>query len=312
MTLRAVLTLSGLLASASVWAASELTVLRVDGSASSVRADATRPLMPRGMVLDGDLLRLPPGSRVALQLAGTGLISLARGAELQVYDSRRGSPSVGRFKLTSGSVRVDSRSGSGRPAQDIRLNVGSLKARIYGAEVLGANDAAGETLCLLAGALEVQTAGAPDSRLDQPGACLRRTPDGQLSRLRLDTDAHMGIALAATEFAEPALAEAAGTGKRSPSATPIIAASSPPAESGPAKPGSWTVVVLSLAKREAVDARTQSLLDQGLPAVTRSVEVKGQTMYRVTVGEFPDQPQARAYAKNTLVRAGIEGWLSPL
>jgi hypothetical protein len=263
--------------------------------------------VPRSAVLDGDTLSLATSSRVALQLGGSGLITLARGAELQVYDSRRGNPSLGRFKLLGGSVRIDSRGVSGRPAQDIRLNVGSLKSRIYGAEVLGANDAAGDTLCLLAGALEIQTEGAPDARLDQPGACLRRAPDGQLSRLRLDTDSRMGLALSATEFAEPV--ETADA--RSAGPAPIIAAASV-TTAAPAKPGSWTVVVLSLGKRDVVEARTQSLLDQGLPAVTRSAEVKGQTMYRVTVGEFADQTQARGYAKGTLAKAGIDGWLSPL
>ena len=34
--------------------------------------------------------------------------------------------------------------------------------------------------------------------------------------------------------------------------------------------------------------------------------------HRVTVGEFATQAQARDFARNTLGKAGIEGWISPL
>lgn len=320
MLLRTVLIALTLLASGSAWAASELMVTRVEGSARVTRADGVRPLSARLPLLNGDVVSLSGSSRVALQLDRSGMISLARSAELQVYDSRGGGAAVGRFKLLSGTARLDSR---GRPAQDIRLNVGSLKARILGAEAIATNDAAGETLCVLAGALEIQTAGAPDARLDLPGSCLRRTPDGLLRNLRLDSDPPMTTALAASEFrgeAQP-LAVAA-TAKPAP--TPIIAPVAAPAASvastvaapatttGGSKASGWTVVVLSLASRDAVDQRTQSLLDQGLPAATRSAEVKGKAMYRVTVGEFASQAQAREYSRNTLTKAGIEGWISPL
>lgn len=331
MKSRALIALSMLLASGTAAAASELLVLRVDGGARSVRADAAAPLLARNPVLNGDTVTLAPNSRAALQLAGAGLITLARSAELQVYDSRAGNPAQGRFKLLSGTVRVDSRVGSGRVPLDIRLNIGSLKSRIYGAEALGANDAAGETLCLLAGAIEIQTSGAPDHRLDTPGNCLRRTPDGQVRELRLSEDQPMRLALSASEFAEPAAGAALAAAGR-PTPTPIIApvskpaavalaatspAAAPPTASAAvtpasAKSGGWTVVVLSLAKRETVESRSQALLDQGLPAATRQAEVKGQTMYRSTVGSFASAEEARAYAKTTLAKAGIQGWVSPL
>ncbi|TAJ52765.1 MAG: SPOR domain-containing protein [Nevskiaceae bacterium] len=326
MKSRALIALSMLLVSATA-VASELRVLRVDGGARSVRAEAAAPLLPGNLVLNGDTVTLTPNSRAALQLAGAGLITLARSAELQVFDSRAGTPALGRFKLLSGTARIDSRVGSGRVPLDVRLNVGSLKSRIYGAEALGANDAAGETLCLLAGAIEIQTSGAPDRRLDSPGSCLRRAPDGQVRELRLSEDQPMRLALSSSEFAGPELASS----NSHPSPTPIIAPVSKPgvaptannsltpvaslpvaAAPATAKAGSWTVVVLSLAKREAVESRSQALLDQGLPAATRQIEVKGQIMYRSTVGSFQSAEEARAYAKTTLATAGIQGWVSPL
>lgn len=338
MKSRALIALSMLLVCGAA-AASELKVLRVDGGARSVRPDAAVPLLPRNPVLNGDIVTLAPNGRAALQLADAGLITLARGAELQVFDTRAGVPAQGRFKLLSGTVRIDSRVGSGRVPLDIRLNVGSLKSRIYGAEALGANDAAGETLCLLAGAIEIQTSGAADTRLDSPGNCLRRTPDGQVRELRLGEDQPMRLALSASEFTDPTpltTTPMATAATRSPP-TPIIAPVSKPASATPAsvpataamapapaapspaastpaaaKAGGWTVVVLSLAKREAVENRSQALLDQGLPAATRQIEVKGQILYRSTVGRFGSADEARAYAKTTLATAGIQGWVAPL
>ncbi|MDP3859439.1 MAG: SPOR domain-containing protein [Stagnimonas sp.] len=316
MLSRALLLATALFTSSTAWAASELLAVKVDGTARLVRADGNRALLARMPLLNGDSLSLSGDSRVALQLAGRGLITLARGAELQVFDSRGGATAQGRFKLLSGTVRVDSR---GRPAQDVRLNVGSLKARIYGAEALGANDAAGDTLCVLAGAIEVQTAGAPDTRLDLPGSCVRRSPDGLLRNLRLDSDTPMTTALAASEFRGAAEA-LAGTGRPAPGAAPIIAPvaaagtapTAPLAAAAGSKAKGWTVVVLSLSQREPVDQRTQSLLDQGLPASARSAEVKGKLMHRVTVGEFASQDEARDFARGTLAKAGIQGWISPL
>lgn len=314
MLSRALLLVTALFTSSTAWAASELMAVKVDGTARLVRADGNRALLARMPLLNGDSLSLSGDSRVALQLAGHGLITLARGAELQVFDSRGGATALGRFKLLSGTVRVDSR---GRPAQDIRLNVGSLKARIYGAEALGANDAAGDTLCVLAGAIEVQTAGAPDTRLDLPGSCVRRSPDGLLRNLRLDSDTPMTTALAASEFR--GAAEALAGANRPAPATPIIAPVATGAAMSPAlaptsgsKAKGWTVVVLSLSQREPVEQRTQSLLDQGLPASARSAEVKGKLMHRVTVGEFASQGEARDFARSTLAKAGIQGWISPL
>ena len=302
-----------LLAGGAAQAASDLVTTRVEGSARVSRGGGNQPLTTRMPVLGGDVLSLSGGSKVSLQLGGQGLITLARGAELQVFDARGGPPSVGRFKLLSGTVRIDSR--GSKPAQDLRLNVGTLKARILGAEAVGANDAAGDTLCVLAGAIEIQTAGSDDARLDIPGSCLRRTPDGLLRNLRLDSDPPIASSLAATEgdpgtdiitLQPPPLR--AGR----PAPAPIIAAAAPAAT--PARPaaGGWTVVVLSLAQREPVEKRSQSLQDQGLPASVRAAEVKGRTVHRVTVGEFATQAQARDFARNTLGKAGIEGWISPL
>lgn len=311
------LLIAALFAGGAAHAASDLVTTRVEGNARISRGGGNQPLTARMPLLGGDVLSLSGGSKVSLQLGGQGLITLARGAELQVFDAERGgNGSLGRFKLLSGTVRIDSR--GSKPAQDVRLNVGTLKARILGAEAVGANDAAGDTLCVLAGAIEIQTAGGADSRLDIPGSCLRRTPDGLLRNLRLDSDPAIATSLAATEGGgdtdvitlqpPPRPGRTAPAPIIAPAAAPVASATAPTSAGG----RSWTVVVLSLAQREPVEKRSQSLQDQGLPASVRAAEVKGRTVHRVTVGEFATQAEARDYARNTLGKAGIEGWISPL
>lgn len=304
-----------LFAGGAAQAASDLITTRVDGNARVSRGGGNQPLTVRMPVLGGDVLSLSGSSKVSLQLDGRGLITLARGAELQVFDAERGGAgSLGRFKLLSGTVRIDSR--GSKPAQDVRLNVGTLKARILGAEAVGANDAAGDTLCVLAGAIEIQTPGGADARLDIPGSCLRRTPDGLLRNLRLDSDPPIASSLAATEGSVDSDTDTITLDAPRPSRptpAPIIAAAGTAAPvSKTAVGGGWTVVVLSLPQRETVDKRSQALQDQGLPATVRAAEVKGRTVHRVTVGEFGTQAEARDYARNVLGKAGIEGWLLPL
>ena len=55
-----------------------------------------------------------------------------------------------------------------------------------------------------------------------------------------------------------------------------------------------------------------TLSAKGLPASTRTAQVKGVTMHRVAVGSFATQAEARAYAAGPLAKSGIKGWASPL
>lgn len=320
---RALLTAALMMTSAGV-AAADLLAVRVVAPASVLHGGNPSALTPQHAIAAGDVVSAGSRGKVALQLAGGGLLTLSSLGDVQVYEARgpRGkAPALAKLQLLAGALRVDSRAANSKPAQDVRLNVGSLKTRIFGADAWAANTAEGDTLCLLAGSASVQTGSTTEARLDSPGSCLRREPDGQLSRFAIESDAVIVGAINATAFdgmsgplpipETVAVAAAAAT----PAPTPLPDAARPAAGSVPAPDaasGGWTVVVLSLSRPEPVATRVQVLAEQGLPASTRSATVNGVTMHRAVVGRFASQAEARAYATGTLAASGIKGWASPL
>ena len=460
---RAVFTLA-FLSALPAFAAGELTVSRITGSATINQAGKPQPAALKQVLKPGDVLAAGSKSRAGLNFGTGGSFTLAGLSELQVFEASTGTgktPALAKLKLLAGAVRVVSAPGSGKLAQDVRLNVGLLKTRVFGAEIWGASTAEGDTVCVVQGAVEVQTsATAAPERLSEAGSCLRRDPDGKLSRLTAVSDAILPAAIAATAFppelpvappppkappapmvavapppppppapvavavppapvkpvvkilpsppkpvppppppvaaikpapppppvaaikplpppappkpavaikpppppvppapavasngqiiiqtpvqtivqsapadggkpklktatpvSRPELAKAPEAPKtvikvEPPAAKPAMVAKAEPVAK-PTKPamagkGGWTVVVLSSPNKANVEARTQALQDQGFIANLREAEVKGQRVYRLTVGEFGSRDEAAAYSERTLVKAGFKGWLSPL
>ncbi len=308
MSHRALL-VTGLLMMGSWASAADFVAVRVNAPATLQHGGGTTALVPKQGIVMGDVVSAGARGKVALQLGGSGLMTLASLGDLQVFEAKAASA---KLKLLAGALRVDSRATNGKPAQDIRLNIGSLKTRLLNADAWGANTAEGDTLCLMAGTASVQTGAATDERLDVIGSCLRREPDGQLSRFAVDADPVIVSAIAATRFegmgevVNTLMAEAAAEEAVVTPAAPVVAAVPTSTGSG------WTIVVLSLSKPEPVAARAQALVAQGLPAITRTATVNGATMYRVAVGSFATQAEARAYAAGTLAKSGIKGWTAPL
>lgn len=308
--------------------AADLVVVRVNAPASLARGGDTSALTPQRVISAGDVVSAGVRGKVAMQLGGSGLMTLSSLGDVQVFEAKAASgkqPAIAKLKLLAGALRVDSRASKGKPAQDIRLNVGSLKTRLLNGDAWAANTAEGDTLCLMAGAVSVQGEGLADERLDQPGSCLRREPDGRISRFVTDSDSEILGAIVATRFegagdaANSVIAVAAAEEKIA-AITPIIAtpavmparpAAMPPAATASAGSG-WTIVVMSMSKPAPIAARAQALVQQGLPASTRTAIVKGTTMHRVAVGQFATQAEARAYAAGTLAKSGIKGWPAPL
>lgn len=309
--------------------AADFTVSRVTEPATLGRAATTLPLA-RGQTLQpGDVVSAGNHGLVELQL-GSGSIQVLPLGDLQVFDAKGAAaaqPANAKLKLLAGTIRVDSRATRRGAAQDVRLNIGPLKSRIFGADVWAANTAEGNTLCALAGLVEAQIDGRLE-QLDKPRTCLRIEPDGRFTRFALDDDALVARAVAASgtlQAAEPSTK----TVPPSSHQTPVIAtAAQPPATTAAASPpaakpppavtsggldtSGWTVVVLSLASRETIEQRTRQLIGQGLPATTVGTNVGGKPMYRVTVGRFTSQAEARSYAAGPLAGAGLKGWVAPL
>lgn len=330
MTHRALLAASLLITTTASWAAADLLSVRVNQPATVLREGKADALEPQTAIIAGDVVSAGPRGKVAMQLAGGGLMTLSSLGDVQVFEAKAAQgkqPATAKLKLLAGALRVDSRAVNGKPAQDVRLNIGSLKTRLLNADAWGANTAEGDTLCLLGGAVSVQTSGAADERLDVPGSCLRREPDGQLSRFAADSDAVIVGAISATRFdgmgelVTTLVADSSAENTTAELAAPVIAPPVAPArvvtpaavtDTNTNTKGGWTIVVLSLSKPEPVAARAQALVAQGLPATARTATVKGATMHRVAVGQFSTQAEARAYAASTLAKSGIKGWPSPL
>lgn len=335
MSPRALLAVGLCLGSAGAWAAkADFIAVQVMGPTTVQNSGGSTDLAAGRAIAAGDVVSAGARGKVALQLAGSGLMTLSSLGDLQVFDARGAAgkqPPIAKLKLLAGALRVDSRAVNGRAAQDVRLNIGSLKSRVFNADAWGANTAEGDTLCAMAGAVSVQT-DSGDERLDTPGSCLRREPDGQLSRFASAGDPVIVGAIAATRLegagamvssiAAEAQAEASIEAQtRAPAPAVAVAKAEtlpPPASpsvstpSAPSSGGDWTVVVLSLAKPEPVAAQAQVLVQQGLPATVRQATVNGQTMHRVAVGSFASAAEARAYAAGTLAKSGLKGWPAKL
>lgn len=313
--------------------AADFTVVKVTEPATLGRGDATLPLVRGQMVQPGDVVSAGNHGFAELQLGG-GSIGVFTLGDLQVFEARGAAaaqPATAKLKLLAGTVRIDSRASRRGAAQDVRLNIGPLKSRIFGADAWAANTAEGDTLCALTGLVEAQIDGRLE-RLDTARTCLRIEPDGRPSRFALDDDALVARAVAASQSApEPPASTAAkqapiiaGTPMPAgpvakPAPQPAVKAAAPAqapvtasAASSEANGTGWTVVVLSLASRDAIEQRARQLASQGLPAATVSASVAGKTMYRVTVGHFATQAEARSYAAGPLATAGLKGWAAPL
>ncbi len=317
--------------------AAELSTTQVTAPATLTRGGTTTALNAQQALQAGDVVSAGTHGRIGLQL-GAGAITLFTMGDLQVFDAKGPKGSVaanGKFKLLAGAARVDSRATRLGQAQDVRLNVGAIKSRIYGADVWAASTAEGDTLCLLAGTVEAQSAGESTRRLDTANTCLRTEPDGRLNTFAIADDPLVARTIAATTAtpasdSSPAPAMPAATpppvaaaaaiapapkAKPAPASAPIIAkAASVPLAATPAKAAAentstgWTVVVLSLPNLAPVETRTQELIGRGLPAAVRTATVKGQVFHRVTVGRFATQAEAHAY----LAKSGLKGWIAAL
>lgn len=299
------------LGTAALAAPPALLVLRVDAPASLQHEGSSSALSPQQAIVAGDAVTTDADGKVGLQLAGQGQLVLSNFGELQIYEA---GPALGKFALLAGALRVDSRATQGRPAQDVRLNIGALRTRLLGADAWAARTQEGDVLCLLAGRISLQVEGAEVQPLDTAGSCLRRATDGRIEHFSINSDPLIASAMAATAFVEDSTVAAASPVAEAvlmPQAAPLPAASA--AVSADAdQQGGWTFVVLSNPKPEPVAARVQALVEQGLPASSRTAVVKGMPVYRASIGRFATHAEANIYAARTLTKLGIRGWAAPL
>lgn len=178
------------------------SVTRLALPAHLLTDESRQELSPGRRFAVGDRISTGAGGRVALQLNGGARLTLGEESELLVHSmetQRTDSSPLARLALTRGSVRLES-ARIGGTSSDVRLNVGSLRLRVLGAELWAATESRGDSVCLLSGAVEIASETGQD-RLDQPGDCLFFNAQYRRLLLKPDSPETLARKLASTAFA---------------------------------------------------------------------------------------------------------------
>jgi len=280
----------------------------------------TRSLSANASLSAGDRVNTGDNGRAAFVFPGGGYLSLGADASLRVHsvDAQPGSKTVVRLVLDRGVLRVDPRNG-----EDLRLNAGELRVRVYGADVWIGVETAGDTVCLLRGAVEFQYAAGGGDRIDRPGECvfmrpgsaaLRYTPTQQILASKLNK-ADLGSASLSVSLPAPAAAPAPVAARPAPvvRAPPTPASTAPSASpsSGSLATHGWTVVVLSLTDPESAELEAADFRDRGFDAHSFAQPVDGRVLHRIGIGRFATREEARQFAANVKARLHIDqAWVA--
>lgn len=206
----------------------------------------------------GDTVATGPDGRSSFRLAGGGSFVLGGRAALVLDGSQPPDPpgraTLAQLRLGLGSIHVDARKTEhGLPA-DVRLNLRYLHARLYGTDAWAETSPAGDELCVVSGAAEIETPGA-HQRLDTPGSCLRWTAGG-MQKLSAAEAGSLLPRLAATSFADDYAVRYAGeqaikAGEARPTlaqgAATILSTAAPPTPGLPAAPAEPALQVTDAA-----------------------------------------------------------------
>lgn len=284
----------------------------------------TRSLSANASLGAGDRVNTGEHGRAAFVFPGGGYLALGADASLRVHsvDARPGSKTVVRLVLDRGVLRVDPRNG-----EDLRLNAGELRLRVYDADVWIGVETAGDTVCLLRGAVEFQYASGGGDRIDHPGECvfmrpgsaaLRYTPTQQILASKLNK-ADLGSASPSASLPAPAAAPAPIARPAPARPAPAVRAAPTPASTASTAPPSarslathgWTVVVLSLTDPESAELEAEDFRDRGFDAHTFAQAVDGRVLHRIGIGRFATREQARQFAVNVKTRLHIDqAWVA--
>ncbi len=100
-------------------------------------------------------------------------------------------------------------------------------------------------------------------------------------------------------------------GDLEPVAAPAQPQAAPSANTSPgATGGSFQVQVLATTERAAADAMVSRLQSRGFPAHLSSGEYKGQPLFRVRVGGYPDKAAAQRVAQAIQDQEGLQTWVT--
>ncbi len=282
-----------------------LQAARVVGTVERERDSSWASLDVAARIYDGERIRTGESGRAELLLAGTHPLQLGSSALALLFSSELANPpsrmGLARLVLERGALYVDAGGPGSRAPADLRINLGQLRMRIFGAEAWMETTPAGEEVCLLRGAIEIQTPNGAE-RLDQPGSCLRWGSVG-VQRLAPDSVGPLDARLAMTALAsQPAALATVPAEPPDGSPTPPVTAE-PPVATGSAR--SWRLVLASLPTQAAATQEAERLLAQGIDVVVEPGEVRGRTTYRLTFGDYSSRAEAQQALRHERELAGF-------
>ncbi|MFA5939554.1 MAG: SPOR domain-containing protein [Sinimarinibacterium sp.] len=344
-------TAAGLALLAAVTAQAEdrrFDVVRLDGSATRESEQASASLRVAEPVVAGDRVRTGADGHIVLHLPPVGALTLGVESALYVHSieaedlpARSG---LARLILEYGTARINARSQQQLPPADLRINMGALRLRVFGAEIWIERSNDVEEVCLLSGAIELQGPFG-SRRLDEPGYCLRAAASGLLEQNansasamapRLNLTAFPGdptmqwvASMAATEPRPDAEAGARSRPEQGLEPVPNAASSAPAAAltaepvAEPAAPlvsapdegiGDWTIVLASLPEEAAAEKEAARLRAAGLDArLMKVARDEGGLTYRVVSGQYPSKSDAAPAIQAIRARRGLRAaWIAPL
>lgn len=321
-----------LLLSASAQAA-DLEVTRVENAGNVHHVDGSAaPLHSHDPLNAGDIVITGVQSHLSVRLAGGGSLLLGDQATLQLNSSAAPEPpgraTLARLKLINGALHVDARKpDQGAPA-DVHLGVGVLQARLYGAEAWAEHSTAGDEICLIAGAAEVDTPGA-HQRLDSPGECLRWTNTG-MTRLSAAEAGSLLPRLASTNFSDDyATRYAAQQVLKSGDARPTLAQSAPHTGAAPSTPragstltvvegapiaaptprhapSQWQIVLGTFADRQSAARAVAQWQQRKLSTRIAATNTDGHPVFEVQCGHYANRELAEQALARLRKRPGYE------
>ncbi|MEQ1440360.1 SPOR domain-containing protein [Fontimonas sp. SYSU GA230001] len=289
-------------------------VVRESGGDTELQASDT--------VSAGERVRTGADGHLALQLPPVGTLTLGADTALYVHsieaEDLPARSALARLVLEQGIAHVTTRSQQRLPPADLRINVGELRLRVFGAEIWVARGADAEEVCLLAGAIELQSpAGA--RRLDEPGRCLRHTASGlqdQDARSTAQMAPRLNLTAFPGEAGQPwnkaaARPPAAAADTGFPAGTP---APDPLPVPVPTPDTAWTIVLASLPDADAAEQEAARLRGVGLAArVVESRRADGNPTYRVITGRYASKSEAAPDIQAIRTRRGLRNaWVAPL
>ena len=194
-----------LLLTGTAMAAAPLLVRRSEGPVTRIDADGdSTDLIGGAAVGNGERLITGADGHATVQLDGGGMFTIADESTVRIHSTEPPDPparaTLLRMRLALGVMRVDARAADKQPPADIRVNLGTLKLRVFGADVWTQALPSGDEVCLLNGAVEILAPGGSE-RIDQPGECLRYTASG-VQRMSAEDVGALAPRLARTAYGD--------------------------------------------------------------------------------------------------------------